>query len=62
MKNSTIVITKKERDVFEVDEYLEIKELIHWLQGQLEKGATHIELTQDYVGNTLTTSMKFKEN
>lgn len=38
------------------------KDLMHWLRNQLEQGATHIEITQDYVGNTLTTSMKFKEN
>lgn len=45
-----------------MDEYLEIEDLIHWLREQLEQGATHIELTQDYVGNTLSTSMKFPKD
>lgn len=59
MKKNYEIVTKDSREVFDLEEYLDIVELIQWLQEQRDMGATHVELKQDYVGNTLTTSMKF---
>lgn len=61
MAHNIEYITKKERDVLNMEEYIPIEQLIQWLQLQKEKGATHITATQDYVGNTLTSSIKFKD-